>query len=174
MDTTAHDLLCLGTLYFLVCDTTLLFLLLQCRSLVESVVAAKVKDEDVLLWINTRSSDPTEDRMLATVDGLVLVIHDRTGSSSCIISEVTSESRNSWDHDDDSEFPAFLTSTNTSICDCGTDLVVDRCLLFTSSGDEELIFNVDEMFCATNDLTVSVLNALFGENAAGPVGRTAH
>jgi len=128
----------------------------------------------MLLWVDACSSDLAENRLFATVDGFVLVIHDRTSSGSRVISQVAGESGNGWDHDDDPELPSLLAGTNASISNCATDLVVHGSLILPGSGNEELVLDVNIVLRATNHLAVSVLNALLGENATGPVSGAAN
>lgn len=145
-------------------------MLFQRRSLVDSVVAAQVEDEDVLFRIETGSPDLAINRLLAAVDGLVLVVHDGASACRCVVAKITSETRNGWDDDDNTELATLLGSANASISNRTTDLVVHRCLLLPGGSNEELVFNVHEMLGTANDLTVRVLDALLRENSTGPIG----
>jgi len=99
---------------------------------------------------------------------------DLPSSSSSIVSQITSKSRNGRDDDDDSELAAFLTCSDTSIHDGLTDLIVDGCLLLSSCSDEELVLNVNKVLCVSDDLTVCVLNAVLGQDTARPIGTASH
>lgn len=91
---------------------------------------------------------------------------DLPSSSGSIVSQVTSESRNGRNDDDDSELAAFLTCSDTSINDGLTDLIVDRCLLLSRRRDEELVLNVNKVLCVSDDLTVSILDTVLGQDTA--------
>lgn len=85
--------------------------------------------------INACLLDLPHDRVLAPADRLVLVVHDGSGTSSSIVSQIACETRNSWDYNNDAELAAFLAGTNTSINNGPANLVIDGVLLFTGSSN---------------------------------------
>lgn len=128
--------------------------------------------------------------MFTAQDRLVLVIHD--GASACrfILPEVSRKSRNGRDHNNHSELSSLLAGSDNSLDDGLPNGVEDRRLLVSSSSDlvglaagaalrvdiltEELIFNVNIVLSLTDDLLVSVLDAMFSQDSTAPVGTTAH
>ena len=100
--------------------------------------------------------------------------YDLPSSSGSIVSQITSESRNGRDDDDDSELATFLACSDTSIDNGLTNLIVDRCLLFSSCGDEELVLNVHKVLRVSDDLTVCVLNTVLGQDTARPIGTASY
>lgn len=100
--------------------------------------------------------------------------YDLPSSSGSIVSQITSESRNGRDDDDDSELATFLACSDTSIDNGLTNLIVDRCLLFSSCGDEELVLNVHKVLRVSDDLTVCVLDTVLGQDTARPIGTASY
>lgn len=100
--------------------------------------------------------------------------YDLPSSSGSIVSQITSESRNGRDDDDDSELATFLACSDTSIDNGLTNLIVDRCLLFSSCSDEELVLNVHKVLRVSDDLTVCVLNTVLGQDTARPIGTASY
>lgn len=52
-----------------------------------------------------------------------------------ISSKVSRKTRNRGDNNNDPEFPAFKSGSNTSIHNCPTNFIVDGSLLISRSGD---------------------------------------
>jgi hypothetical protein len=99
---------------------------------------------------------------------------DLPSSSGSVVSQITSESRNGRNNDDDSELAAFLACSDTSINDGLADLVVDGCLLFSSRSNEELVLDVNKVLCVSDDLTVCVLNTVLSQDTTRPIGTASH
>lgn len=169
VDATAHDLFGFGALELLVGDAGFLFLLDQSWGFVDAVVRAQVEDEDVLGRIEPGGLDLSHDAVFATVDRLVLVVHDGSGAYGRVVAQVTRKSWNGRDDDDDAELPAFFASTNACIDDGTADCVVYRVLFLASRGNEELVFNVDVMLGVLDDFGIGVLDAVVVQNPARPV-----
>lgn len=92
-------------------------------------------DVRLTLWIDALRLDLLHDRMLSTIDRLILVIHDRTSAHSSIVSQVSCEARNGRNDNHNSEFTAFLGGANAGIDDGLANLVVNWALMFASCGD---------------------------------------
>ena len=140
--------------------------------------------------VHALGGDLAEDRVFTAQDRLVLVIHD--GASACrfILPEVSRKSRDGWDHNDHSELSSLLASSENRLDDGLPNGVEDRRLLVSSSSDlvglaagavlrvdiltEELIFNVNIVLSLADDLLVSVLDAMFSQNAMTPITDTAN
>jgi hypothetical protein len=73
--------------------------------------------------------------MLATADGLVLVVHDSTRTGGSRVTQVACKPWNSGQDDDDTELSSFLASSDASIDNGATDGIEDWSLLVTSGGD---------------------------------------
>lgn len=81
------------------------------------------------------SRDLPENGMFAAIDGFVLVVHNGTSTRRFVLSEISCESGNGWDDNDDSEFPTGLASSHTCIDDGATDGIKNGGLLVASSRD---------------------------------------
>jgi hypothetical protein len=75
--------------------------------------------------------------VLATADGLVLVVHNRPSTCRSIITQITGEARDRRNDNDDSEFAALFTCTHTSIDNRPANGVVNRVLLVAGGSDCE-------------------------------------
>jgi hypothetical protein len=75
--------------------------------------------------------------VLSTADGFVLVVHDRPSTRRSIVAQITSESRNGRDNNDDPELAALFTCAHASIDDGPADLIVNRVLLVAGGSDCE-------------------------------------
>lgn len=89
--------------------------------------------------INTRLLDLTHNGVLATTNRLVLVVHDGSGACCRTVTQVTGESGNGGDNDDDTELAAFLAGTNAGIDDSPADLIVNRVLLLAGGSDWKIV-----------------------------------
>lgn len=119
------------------------------------------------------SSDLAHDRVLTPANGLVLVIHDCAGTGRRVRSKVTGKTRDGRDHNDNPELSPLFARSDTGFHDRASDHIVYRRLVLSGSGDEELVFDVDEMLRITDDVDISILDAVLDQNATAPVGATA-
>lgn len=71
--------------------------------------------------INTGLSDLTHDRIVASADRPVLVVHDCTGTSRSGVAQVTGKTGDCRDDNDHTEFASFLACTNAGIDDGAAD-----------------------------------------------------
>lgn len=85
--------------------------------------------------INALRLDLPKDRVFTTADRLVLVVHDCTSTGRLNLSQVTGKTRNSRDQDDDSELSSLFTSSDTSFDNRASNNIMNRRLVFSSSGD---------------------------------------
>ena len=123
----------------------------------------------MLLWIDACVFKLAIDGMLAAVDALVLVVHDRASANCGVLTQIPCKTWDGRNDEDHAEFAVFFAGSDTGVDDCAADSVVDGRLLFTSSGDEELIFNVDIMLGVLDHFSVRVLNAVVEKDSATPV-----
>ncbi len=108
------------------------------------------------------------------------------GPSSGVVPQIAGKTRDGGNDDDDAELSTFPTRSDACIDDGTSNGVVHRSLLLSSCRNcniqpwgpltqntgrltEELILDVDVMLCRPDDITVGILNAVFGENATTPV-----
>ena len=174
LDPFAHYLFGLGSLDVLIFHTRFLLLFHHRRSLVEAVVGAKVKDEDMITRVHTFFLDLAEDGVFAAVDGFVLVVHNCTSACCRVVSQIASKPRDGGDHDDDSEFTTFFPGFDAGVYYSSPNYIVDWRLLLAGGSDEELILNVYVMLRVSDDLAIGVLNAVFRQDPATPVGAASH
>lgn len=73
--------------------------------------------------------------MLATTDGLVLVVHDSARAGCGRVPQVACKARNGGKDDDDTEFAALFACSNASINDRATDRIEDGTLLVARGSD---------------------------------------
>ena len=76
-----------------------------------------------------------EDRVLATIDRLILVIHDRPGACCFRLSKISCKSRNGRNHNDHPELSSFPGCTDASINDGLSNGIEYRFLLISSGRD---------------------------------------
>ena len=173
MYTLTHDLLCLCSLHILVFDTRFLLLPDHRWSFVQTVVRPKIEDEDMISRVDTLFLNLAKNRMLPTVDRLVLVVHDSTRAHRSIVSEITRKARDGGNDDNYPEFSAFFTRFDASIDYGPTNRIVYRSLLFPCCCYEELVLDVDKVLRIPDNRTVSVLYTMFCENPAAPISTAA-
>lgn len=85
--------------------------------------------------INAGFPNLAHDRVFATADRFILVIHDRTGTSRRGVTQVTRKAGDGGDDDDDTEFAAFRARTNAGVDDGAADGVEDGTLLVAGGSD---------------------------------------
>lgn len=85
--------------------------------------------------VNTLCPDLAENRVFATADGLVLIVHDCSSASGFDLTQVSSKTRDGWDHDDHSEFPAFFTGSHTSLDNGASNDIMDGRLVLSRGSD---------------------------------------
>lgn len=111
------------------------------RGNVDAVVVAKVVEGDVSSRvIDALLLQRFHDAVAASVDGVVLELHDAACTQGTVGLQVASKGRNSGHENDDTEVFARLVGSNNAINDCPANLVVDRVLLVRRSRNEELAF----------------------------------
>lgn len=140
--------------------------------------------------IHALGGNLAEDGVFTAQDRLVLVVHDGAGACRFILAEVSRKSRDGGNHDDHSELSSLLGSSDNGLDD-GLTNGVENGRLFVSRGSdlmglavgavlrvnnltEELILNVDIVLSLTDDLLVSILDAMFRQNSTAPVGATSY
>lgn len=173
MNPFSHDLFCFCPLHILVFDAGFFFLLHHGRRFIEAVVGSKIENENMLRRVDALRLDLLEDRMGSSVNRLVLVVHDSSGSHGRIIPEIAGEARDGGNNDDDPELSTLFARLDAGVHDSSPDGVVDWGLLLASSGDEELVFNVDKMLGVLNDLAISILDTVLGQYTTTPITATA-
>jgi hypothetical protein len=87
--------------------------------------------------INALLLDLSVDGVLAAADGLVLIVHDRPSTRRSIITQITGESGDGRNDNNDSELATLFACTDTSIDDGPADGVVNRVLVFAGGSDCE-------------------------------------
>ena len=85
--------------------------------------------------IDTLLLNLSVNRVLASADRLVLIVHDRPSTRRRIVAKITGESGNGGDDNDHTELAAFLACTHTCIDDRTANLVEHGSLLVASGGD---------------------------------------
>ena len=95
------------------------------------------RERELTARVNALFLDLPKDRVLATTNRLVLIVHDCPSSHRGIITQITSEAGNCRDDDNDAEFAAFLTSFHARIDNSPANRVENWTLLVASSGDCE-------------------------------------
>lgn len=171
--TLAHDLLCLCSLHILILDTGFLFLLDHRWSFVQTVVRPKAEDKDMISRVDTLFLNLAENRVLPTVNRLVLVVHNSTCAHGSVVSEIPRKARDGGNDNDYPEFSAFFTRSDASVDDGPTNCIVYGGLFFTCGCYEELVLDVDVVLRIPYDFTVGVLYTMFCENTAAPVSTAA-
>ena len=104
----AHDLFCFSSLEILITYTRLLFLPYKSWRLIQPIIRTQVEDKYVLVRVYSRFGDLAHNGMFATVDRLVLIVHDRSCANGSVVTQVTSKARDGRYDNDNSEFAALF------------------------------------------------------------------
>ena len=94
--------------------------------------------------------------MASAVDGIVLEFHDRSGSETGVVLQVSGKRRYGGHHHDDLVFRLIAMRLNDPLHDSCTDLILDRSLRIVGSRDEELILDVNEVLTVLDDADVGI------------------
>ena len=95
------------------------------------------REREPTAGINALFLDLPKDRVLATANRLVLIVHDCSSARRGIITQITSEAGNRRDDNNDAELAAFLACFHARIDNSPANRVENWTLLVASSGDCE-------------------------------------
>jgi hypothetical protein len=125
--------------------------------------------------------DPPIDRVLATTNRLVLIVHDCPSSRRGIITQITSEAGNRGDDNSDAELATFFTCFLARIDNSPANRVESSTLLVANSDDyifrdrrdeklpENIYFQVGLIYCRGDSVV-----ACFCPAGSGWLSRAAH
>jgi hypothetical protein len=93
-------------------------------------------------------------------DARVLVFHDGSRPETVVCVEISCEGGHGGHADDDFELLAVLICLYAAISNGGSDFVPDWVLSVVCCGDEELVFNIDEVLSVADDFDIGICNGV--------------
>jgi hypothetical protein len=123
---------------------------------IDPVVVAQVIEADILHGVEASPRNRLINAVPASIDRVVLELHDGAGTQCIIALEVTSESWNGGHEYDHLVLLAITSSADNSLNDRSTNSVLDWLLCVDCRSDKELVLNVDKVLTVLDGFDVGV------------------
>lgn len=169
----ASSLLIILSASILVVDAALPLYGREKSSVVDAIVISQIVETDVLHRVEPFLGDQLHDTLPASVDRVILELHNSASTQSFVITQVTSKARHRGNNNDDLVLLTSSGSTQNALDNGSTDLVLDRSLRISRGRDEELVLDVHEVLTVLDNGSICIRNRVLDWTAVTPFSTAA-